>query len=199
MARNNRRNGEKREKILEAAAAVFAHKGYFGARVSDVAQKARIADGTIYLYFRSKEEILMALFDTAMQQFLARARQELEPLHGAEARLRRLAEFHLAQLGEHRDLAIVFQVELRQSQKFMHKVSSTILAGLLDLIREIIRQGQAEGVLRRDLPEKVVAKCLFGMLDEMGTNWVLSRRQYRLADMAPVVADLFLGGMRATR
>lgn len=199
MARNHRRNGEKREQILLAAAAVFAHKGYFGARVSDVAKKARVADGTIYLYFRSKEEILMALFDNAMRQFLERARQELEPLDGAEARLRRLAEFHLEQLGQNRDMAIVFQVELRQSQKFMFKVSSIILAGLLDLIREVIRQGQQEGVFRRDLPDKVVAKCFFGMLDEMSTNWVLSQRQYRLADMAPLVANLFLGGMRASK
>ena len=192
-----KKNGDKHEQILEAAAAVFAHKGYFGSRVADIAAKARVADGTIYLYFRSKEEILVALFDRAMHRFLDRARAELAGLSGADACLRRLARLHLEQLGGNRDLAIVFQVELRQSQKFMRRLSTTILAEYLDLIRAVIRQGLAEGSLRKDLPEKVVTKCFFGILDEMATNWVLSRRKYRLEDMAPVVADLFLCGLRA--
>ena len=191
-----KKNGEKREQILDAAAAVFAHKGFFGARVADIASKAKVADGTIYLYFRSKEEILVSLFELAMRRFLDRARAEIEALDGAEARLRHLARLHLEQLGADRDLAIVFQVELRQSQKFMERLSTTILAEYLSLIRAVVRQGQLEKSLRRDLPEKVVAKCFFGMLDEMGTNWVLSQRQYRLADMAPIVSDLFLGGLR---
>ena len=193
-----RKNRDKHEQILGAAAAVFAHKGYYGARVADIAARAKVADGTIYLYFRSKEEILVALFERAMRRFLERARGELAPLKGAEARLRHIAHLHLDALGAHRDLAIVFQVELRQSVKFMERVSTTILAEYFDLIRGVIRQGQVEGVLRHDLPEKVVTKCLFGILDEMATNWVLSRRQYRLADMAPIVADLFLQGLKAS-
>ena len=191
-----KKNSDRHEQILEAAAAVLAHKGYYGARVADIAARAKVADGTIYLYFRSKEEILVALFQMAMRRFLDRARAELAPLKGAEARLRHIAHLHLDALGTHRDLAIVFQVELRQSVKFMERVSTTILADYFGLIRGVIRQGQAEGVLRNDLPEKLVTKCFFGMLDEMGTNWVLSRRQYRLADMAPVVADLFLKGLK---
>ena len=191
-----KKNSDRHEQILEAAAAVFANKGYYGARVADIASRAHVADGTIYLYFRSKEDILAALFETAMRRFLDRARNELEELQGAEARLRRLADLHLDSVGTHRDLAIVFQVELRQSVKFMERVSTTTLAKYFDLIGAVIRQGQAEGVLRADLPEKVVTKCFFGMLDEMATNWVLSRRHYRLADMARIVCDLFLEGLR---
>ncbi len=192
------KNAGKHEQILEAAASVFAHKGYYGARVADIAARAGIADGTIYLYFRSKEEILVALFRMAMRRFLDRARKELESLRGTEERLRHIVHLHLDAVGTHRDLAIVFQVELRQSVKFMERVSTTILADYFDLIRGVIRQGQAEGVLRADLQEKVVTKCLFGMLDEMATNWVLSRRQYRLADMAPIVEELFLRGLGRT-
>ncbi len=189
----------KREKILQAAATVFAGKGFAGARVSDIAKRAKVADGTIYLYFKSKDEIIAALFALAMSQFLDRARSEMATLEGAEARLRRLAHFHLEQVGSNRDLAVVFQVELRHSQKFMERVSTTILADYLDLIRQVIRDGQSEGVLRSDLPATAVAKCLFGMLDEMATNWVLSHRQYRLEDQAPVVAELFLGGLRLSK
>jgi len=193
------RNGEKtdkREQILQAAATVFAAKGFFGARVSDIAGKAKVADGTIYLYFKGKEEILAALFALAMNRFLDRARSELASLEGAEARLEKLAHFHLEQVGSNRDLAVVFQVELRHSQKFMELVSTTILADYLKLIQQVISEGQAEGVLRQELQASTVAKCLFGMLDEMATNWVLSHRQYRLEDLAPVVTDLFLGGTR---
>src|SRR5258708_2921741 len=178
----------KREQILQAAATVFAAKGFSGARVSDIAKCAKVADGTIYLYFKSKDEVLASLFALAMTQFLERARTEMASLQGAEACLRRLAHFHLEQVGSNRDLAIVFQVELRHSQKFMERVSTTILADYLDLIRQVIRQGQSEGVLRSDFAATTVAKCFFGLLDEMATNWVLSHRQYRLAEFSAVVA-----------
>ncbi len=187
----------KQEKILAAAAAVFAAKGYFGARVSEIAQRAGIADGTIYLYFRSKEDILMGLFEMAMQRFLGSVRQELAHIPGARERLRHVALQHLEALGSNRDLAIVFQVELRQSTKFMQRFSTTLLAEYFDIIRGVIRDGQGQGVFRRDMNEKIVTKCFFGALDEMATNWVLSERRYRLADMAPIVADLFLHGMLA--
>src|SRR5205807_9746407 len=136
-----------------------------------------VAVWTIYLYITSKEEHLAAHFKLAMTQFLDRARQELSSLDGAEACLRRLTHFHLQQVGSNRDLAIVFQVELRHSQKFMELVSTTILADYLELIRGVIKQGQSDGVLRPELSATVVAKCFFGMLDEMATNWVLSHRQ----------------------
>lgn len=187
----------KQDKILAAAASVFASKGYFGARVSDIAARARVADGTIYLYFRGKEAILEALIEMAAARFLARLRHELTHIEGAAERLRHVALRHLETLGSNRDLAIVFQVELRQSTKFMQRFSTTRLAEYFDIIRGVIRQGQQDGVLRRELNEKVVTKCFFGALDEMATNWILSTRQYRLADMAPVVADLFLRGMLA--
>lgn len=201
MARKSRAVGparsDKQEKILAAAAAVFASRGYFGARVSDIAERAQVADGTIYLYFRSKEEILMELFEMATLRFLRRVREELAPIGGAAERLRHLAFLHLDSLGSNRDLAIVFQVELRQSIKFMQRFSATRLAEYFDIIRAVIREGQAQGVFRRDLNEKLATKCFFGALDEMATNWVLSPRQYRLADMAPAVADLFLRGVLA--
>lgn len=188
---------DKQEKILAAAASVFAAKGYFGARVSDIAERAQVADGTIYLYFRSKEDILVSLFEMATQRFLGRVRQELAHIHSAADQLRHVAVRHLEALGSDRDLAIVFQVELRQSTKFMQRFSTTRLAEYFDIIRGIIRRGQGEGVFRQNLNEKIATKCFFGALDETATNWILSSRQYRLADMAPLVADLFLEGMLA--
>ena len=122
MAR--RRTPDKRSRILEAAVKVFARHGYFGARVSDIARRARVADGTIYLYFRSKEDILVSLFDEVMAEHVDKGREELRAVEGTEARLLVIAKHHLRLLGGNRDLAVVFQVELRQSTKFMKRFTA---------------------------------------------------------------------------
>src|SRR5256885_10519767 len=115
---------DKREAILRAATKVFARSGYFNSKVADIAAEAGIADGTVYLYFKSKDEILHSIFDRAMAEFIAEGRKELALIVGPRARLRRIAELHLEKLGADRDLAVVFQVELRGSTKFMQEFSA---------------------------------------------------------------------------
>src|SRR5687768_17420594 len=178
---------DKREAILRAAIKVFARRGYFNSKVADVAKEAGIADGTVYLYFKSKDEILHSIFDRAMAEFIAEGRKEIEALPDAEARLRRIAQLHLERLGADRDLAVVFQVELRGSTKFMKEFSAAGFAEYLDIIRKTIEDGQRSGVFRRDLKPVVCAKILYGALDEMVTNWILSMKAYPLAPMADEV------------
>ena len=188
---------DKREAILRAATKVFAGKGYFNSKVADIAAEAGIADGTVYLYFKSKDEILHSIFDRAMADFIAEGRRELATIDGPVARLTRIAELHLEKLGADRDMAIVFQVELRGSTKFMEEFSAAGFAEYLALIRSTFEEGQQAGVFRADLNAKVVAKILFGALDEMATNWILSKRRYKLAPMADQVLDIFLNGVNA--
>jgi TetR/AcrR family fatty acid metabolism transcriptional regulator len=196
---SRQRSDDKRRKILQAAVKVFAKKGYFGAKVSEIARKAGVADGTIYLYFRNKEDILVSLFDEVMVEHLDKARAELASVEGAPARLKAIAEHHLRLLGANRDLAIVFQVELRQSTKFMERFTASWLQDYFAIVNDVIEEGQREGTLRADLPRKVVAKALFGALDEMVTSWILSRKDYDLGQLAAPVADLFLRGVAAPR
>ena len=190
--------GEKREAILRAAITVFAHNGYFNAKVADIAREAGVADGTVYLYFKSKEEILHSIFDRSVDEALTAARAQIEAIADARERLRRIAFLHLERLGADRDLAVVFQVELRGSTKFMEEFSAAGFAEYLELIRSTFEEGQRAGVFRRDLNAKVVAKFLFGALDEMATNWILSKRRYKLAPMADQVLDIFLNGVTAS-
>jgi len=197
MAR--RRSDDKRSRILQAAVKVFARRGYFAARVADVARRAGVADGTIYLYFRNKEDILVSLFDEVMSEHLEGKRREAEPGSDAPSRLRAIAERHLGLLGRNRDLAVVFQVELRQSTKFMERFTASWLQDYFALIAQVIEQGQREGTLRADLPVKVATKAFFGVLDEMVTSWILSRKQYDLVAMAGPVVDLFLRGAAGPR
>ena len=190
---------DKREAILRAATKVFAESGYFNSKVADVARVAGVADGTVYLYFKSKEEILRSIFERGVGDAIAAARAEIADLTDAREKLRRIAHLHLERLGADRDLAVVFQVELRGSTKFMEEFSAAGLAEYLRLIRETLEEGQRAGLFRAELNAKVVAKILFGALDEMATNWILSKRRYKLAPMADEVLDIFLNGVSTSR
>jgi TetR/AcrR family fatty acid metabolism transcriptional regulator len=193
MAR--RRSDDKRRRILQAAVKVFARKGYFGAKVAEIARRAGVADGTIYLYFDGKEDILVSLFDEVMSEHVQQARRQLVEAEGAPRRLLAIARHHLEVLGADRDLAVVFQVELRQSTKFMERFSASWLHDYLDLVGDVIEAGQREGTIRPDVPRKLVANAFFGALDEIVTSWILARKDYDLANLAAPVADLFLRGI----
>ncbi len=188
---------DKREAILRAAIKVFARSGYFNSKVSDIAGEAGIADGTVYLYFKSKDEILHSIFDRAMAEFIAEGKKELATIAEPKARLKRIAELHLEKLGSDRDLAIVFQVELRGSTKFMQEFSAAGFGEYLDIIRQTIEAGQHSSDFRSDINPIVAAKIFYGAVDEMVTNWVLSERSYPLEPMADEVLKVFFGGVLA--
>lgn len=193
-----RAGGDKREAIMRAAITVFAHNGYFNSKVADIAREAGVADGTVYLYFKSKEDILHSIFDRSVDEALAAARKQIELITDPREKLRRIALLHLERLGADRDLAVVFQVELRGSTKFMEEFSAAGFAEYLTLIRTTFEEGQQTGVFRSDLNANVVAKIVFGALDEMATNWILSKRRYKLAPMADQVVDILLNGVKAS-
>ena len=188
---------DKREAILRAAITVFAHNGYFNAKVADIAREAGVADGTVYLYFKSKEEILHSIFDRSVDEAIADAKKQLARISDPKEKLRQIARLHLERLGADRNLAVVFQVELRGSTKFMEEFSAAGFAEYLSLIRMTFEEGQRAGVFRADLNARVVSKILFGALDEMATNWILSKRRYKLAPLADQVLDIVLNGVNA--
>ena len=188
------RSGERREAILAAALDEFSSRGFEAARLEDVARRAGVAKGTIYLYFRGKEDILVRLFDEVMSEHIVQAREAVRALPSAPERLLAIAERHLAVLGGNRDLAAIFQVELRQSTRFMERFTVSWLRDYFALLDEVMEAGQRDGTLRADVNRKIAAKMLFGALDETVTSWLLSEKQYRLKDLAGPVVDLFLRG-----
>src|SRR6266436_3794903 len=151
---------DKRSAILRAAIRVFANNGYFNSKVADIARAAGVADGTVYLYFKSKEEILHSVFDRSMEEAIADGRKRLEGVSDPREKLRRIAQLHLERLGADRDLAIVFQVELRGSTKFMEEFSAAGFAEYIKLLRAIFEEGQQAGMFRPELNAKVTAKIL---------------------------------------
>lgn len=187
--------GDKRLAISKAAVKVFAQRGFFNAQVADVARGAGVAAGTVYLYFQSKNEILISIFERTMKEAITENRLALDDVSDPVDRLRCLARLHLQRLGRDRDLAVVFQVELRQSTKFMEQLSSSQFRTYLGQLRDAIADGQASGVFTTTVNPTLAAKALFGALDEMATNWILSTRRYDLASEADAVVDLFVNGL----
>ena len=178
------------KRYLRAAIKVFAGKGISIQRSRTLRREAGIADGTVYLYFKSKDEILHSIFDRAMEEFITKGKRELALDRPADRRLRKIAELHLERLGADRDLAIVFQVELRGSTKFMQEFSAAGFAEYLEIIRQTIEDGQRSGVFAETSNRSSAAKILYGALDEMVTNWIFPKI-YPLAPMADEVLKIF--------
>jgi len=187
--------GDKRETILRAATDVFANRGFFNSQVADVARAAGVAAGTVYLYFRSKDDLLVSIFDRTMREWIEEGRATVAPLMDPVERLRAIARVHLDRMGRDRSLAVVFQVELRQSTKFMERFSTTALREYLGIIREVIVEGQSAGAFRREINATLAAKLFFGGLDEMATNWILSTRRYAPVNDVDAIVDLLVGGL----
>jgi TetR/AcrR family fatty acid metabolism transcriptional regulator len=190
-----RRDPDKPQQIIDAAVRVFARSGFYNSRVSDIAREAGIASGTIYLYFKTKDEILVTLFREKMAAFVAALRTEIARERDPEAKIRRLVRLHFEVLEASPDMAEVVQVELRQGQKFFRGASAHEVSAYFELIGSVLQDGVAAGVFRRDLPVKVATKMLFGAMDQLTTSWVLGKRGYRLAEAAEPVANIFLKGV----
>ena len=188
---------DKPQQIIEAAIRVFARSGYYNSRVSDIAREAGIAAGTIYLYFKTKDEILVTLFREKMAEWVAFVHSEIAAERNAIAKLERLVALHFRVLEENPELAEVVQVELRQGHKFFRGASAHEISAYFELIGSVLEEGIAAGLIRRDVPVKVATKMLFGAMDQVATSWVLGKRGYRLTDSAEAVAAIFLKGVVA--
>ncbi len=197
FSRTMRRNGEKRTRILDAAVVELARGGYFGTTVSRIARRAGVADGTIYLYFENKEAILVAVFDRAMDRFLSEGILELGTETDARARLEEIVRLHLELVGQDHDMAVILQIELRHSLRFMDLFSRTRLREYLEIIAGVVAQGQREGVFRSDLDPMFAAKMVFGALDQVATDWILADDNSRLSAKAGQVWGFLKQGLEA--
>ncbi|MEQ1508535.1 MAG: TetR/AcrR family transcriptional regulator [Myxococcota bacterium] len=193
------RRADKRTLITEAAVEVFADKGFHQARVSDIAKRAGVADGTIYLYFKNKEDLLLSIFEEKMDELLVGLGAALADTSDPVERVRRFARFHFTQVRQNRAAAEVLQVELRLSNKFLKEYRPEKLWAYLAVFGQIVREGQASGVFRGDVDPFIGMWAFFGSLDELAMQWVLSRRadRFELESGAEQVAEIFIRGLLA--
>ncbi|MCZ0873725.1 TetR/AcrR family transcriptional regulator [Peribacillus sp. AS_2] len=187
-------NRPKYNQIIDAAVIVIAQNGYYQAQVSKIAKQAGVADGTIYLYFKNKEDILISLFHEKMGYFVEQIEEEIKGKTTASEKLHVLIQKHFQNLSEDVNLAIVTQLELRQSNKELRHRINDVLRGYLNLIDQIIIEGKENGEFLPDLNNLLARQMIFGTIDETVTTWVMNEQKYSLPDLAPDVHRLLIGG-----
>jgi TetR/AcrR family fatty acid metabolism transcriptional regulator len=194
-----RKNNEKYHRIIQAATKMFAKKGFFQAKVSEIAKEAQVADGTVYIYFDNKDDILISLFEEQMQRVLDNMVTRLSEQDGPVKKLEQFALTHLQLIEENKSMAEIIQVELRRSSKFMKEYKNEKFARYLDLIDDIIRDGQERGVFKKSVIPGIAKRAFFGALDEMSRFWVLSsRKEYDIKTAAKQISSYFLSGIRGS-
>jgi len=195
-----KKKNDKHEKIINAATRIFARKGFFQAKISDIAREAGVADGTIYLYFDNKDDILISLFEEQMKAVLDNMIGKLSGETDPVRKLQQFALTHLSLIEENKSVAEIIQVELRQSSRFMKEYKNEQFARYLDLIADIIREGQQKGVFAHDVIPGIAKRAFFGALDEMSRFWVLSsRKEYDIRTAAQQISSYFLRGISIPR
>ncbi len=190
------KDSEKYHRIIDAATKIFAKKGFFQAKVSEIAKEARVADGTIYLYFEGKDAILISLFEEQMELVLDNMRAQISKEEDAAKKIEKFALTHLKLIEKNRDMAEIIQVELRHSSKFMKEYKNEKFAEYLNIIDEIIREGQEKGIFNKEIIPSIAKRAFFGALDEMSRFWVLSSsRRYDIETAAKQISEYFLDGL----
>lgn len=186
----------KHARILSAALKVFAKKGFYNTRISEIAAEAEVADGTIYLYFKNKHDILISLFEIEIGKVCETIREELRKTDDPVEKLRVFASAHLSLILKNRDLAEVIQVELRQSPKFMREYVNNISMEYLNFVRAIVVEGQERGIFRTDIAPGIVKRAFFGALDEMARYWILSHtKKHTPMEAAKEISEIFIRGL----
>jgi TetR/AcrR family fatty acid metabolism transcriptional regulator len=167
--------GDKREKILTAAVKIFAKNGFYNAKISQIAKEAGVADGTIYLYFKNKDDLLISTFEEVMGKMNERLVRELADLERPLDKLKRSIRLHLALALDHRYLAEFITIELRQSTKFIKQYKNRKFSEYLRILRDVVIEGQKRGEIRQDLDPRIVTRAIFGALDEALLTFVLTQ------------------------
>ncbi|WP_068774722.1 TetR/AcrR family transcriptional regulator [Paenibacillus sp. FJAT-26967] len=188
---------EKYDLIIEAALKVFAEHGYHRSQVSKIAKAAGVADGTIYLYFKRKEDILISLLQEKLGELVAKFHANIEETTSAKEALRKVCEIHYTELENNVDLAFVTQIELRQSSLELRREIGKAVKPYITLIEQLLIRGVEEKVFRADLDVKLTRLLIFGAMDEVVTSWLISSRKYSLSAQVEGTVNFFLQGIRA--
>lgn len=189
------RKNDKYQLILEGALKVFAEHGYHRSQVSKIAKAAGVADGTIYLYFKRKEDILIRLFQEKLGELVEKFHTSVEDIADPVEALRMVCCIHFTELENNPELAYVTQIELRQSDLELRKEIGSALKPYIELIENILKQGVQEERFRPNLNIKLVRNLIFGSMDEAVTSWLISGRKYPLSDQVDDTLSFFLHGI----
>ncbi len=187
---------DKRVKILESAAKVFAREGFYNAKIGDVAQEAGVAHGTIYIYFKSKEDLLISLFKESLSGLIQYVQSEIQKEENAEDKLRRMISLQIELIETNPELTALMLIEFPQTGKFLSSDSINELAAYIDMIANILKEGMAEGVFDSSMDADVIATVIYSGIQGIATRWVLEEMKYPLKEVADEISETFLSGIK---
>jgi len=186
---------QKYHKILNSAGAVFAEHGFYKATISQIAARAGVADGTLYLYFKNKDDILYQYLSFKTDVVFKKMNAAVTNGTDAESKLRNLIRCHLEAFQRDQNMAIIFQSEVRYLRDIASQIKN-ISKMYLDLLSDIIEQGQIDGSMRQDLFVGLVKRFILGAVEGVISTWVSAHGRYDLGTMADPLVDLFMTGVR---
>ena len=186
---------DKRARILRAAEHLFAAKGFHYTHTGEIAKTADIATGTLYLYFRSKDEVLLAVFEEAMLAFIAAVKEIAAADRSPEQRLRETILLHLSTLEKKPDMAHVLLIEVRQTSAEVKRRAFEIVEQYMALLRRMIDDGRQDRSFKPIDPE-IAAEMLLGALEQLALRWLRGKSSYSLAAIAGTAAEVFISGLK---
>ena len=197
VAANNGEKGEKYHRILAAAQKIFAQNGFHNSKVAQIAKEANVADGTIYLYFHNKDDILISLFEDRMRMLIDVLRKELATIDSLADKIRAVIRLHFRLLREDPDLIEIITIELRQSTMFMKEYQNQQFRSYLQVLGDLLKEGKDQGLIRQDVSPGLMKRALFGMMDEISLLFVLSHKQnkYSIENVSEELSEFFLRGI----
>jgi TetR/AcrR family fatty acid metabolism transcriptional regulator len=191
----SKQKNDKYHRILEAAVTVFAEQGFFQSTISQIAREAGVADGTIYLYFKNKDDILVQFFNYKTKLVFERFREEVDKAGSAREKLLNLIRRHLGEFQQDRNMAVLYQSETHQINRMAEAQIREMAKMYLDIVSEIVEMGQQENIIRKDLYVGLVKRFILGAVDEVINTWIHANGQYDLVSMADPLVDLFMKGI----
>ena len=187
---------EKRKGILEAAARVFAREGFHNAKIEDVAHEAGVAHGTVYLYFGSKDDLLVSVFRENLSEIIEYVGSEIKKERNAEDKLRRMISLQIELIETNPELTELLLVEFPQTGRFLNGHAVGEIAAYIDMIAGILKEGIAEKVFDDSMDVDIAATVIYSGIQGIATRWILEGMKYPFKKAASEISELFLRGIK---
>jgi len=205
--KSDKKSVDKRQNILNAALKTFVKRGYPETRVAEIAAEAGVAEGTLYNYFQSKEELLLALFDEKWSQIIHGIKEKIRRLDDPNDKLKAIFSLVVRMFKKNRQLAELFMIDIKQSSIFLNNYTINRIVEFLDLIEEILEEGKRKGIYRKDLDARVAKMIIFGAAQGILLSWVLGESKadksrtfrFSLFSAAKTLKDIFKSGLVGDR
>ena len=191
--------GNRTDQILEAAEKLFAQKGFYSTTVGEIAEKAGIAKGTIYLYFRDKRDLFFSVLESKLDILLEKVEKGIQKSKTVSSRIEEAIGIHLKFLEENEDF---FKIMQSFPEEFKRKLGERLKGGLIErqsyyveIMDKLIQEGIEAGEIR-PLDSRKLAVILMGMLHSLTVYWISRKERTSLSEDKHLIYEVFWEGVK---